>query len=88
MHRPNVILLAIDSMRWDRIGRNGYSRPVTPNIDAMMSRSIYCQTTYILSPSTVGAFPSLMTVVRFSQFNAEKEIPVHNFYLHDMKDQD
>lgn len=64
MKAPNVILLTVDSMRWDRVGRNGYARPVTPEIDAMMSKSISCSRSYSLCPSTTGAFPSIMTSSR------------------------
>lgn len=60
----NVILLSIDSFRWDRIGRNGYQRPLTPEIDNILAHSIYCNQTYTLSPSTTGAFPSIMTSTR------------------------
>ena len=60
----NVILLSVDSMRWDRLGRSGSVRPLTPEMDAMMARSVYCSSTYTLSPSTTGAFPSIMTSTR------------------------
>ena len=57
----NVILLTVDSLRWDHISRNGYNRILTPEIDSMMSKSMFCDSTYTLCSSTAGAFPSIMT---------------------------
>ncbi len=33
--RPNIIMIGSDTLRADRLGVNGYSRPLTPNIDAL-----------------------------------------------------
>lgn len=37
---PNVLLVVIDSLTTRRMGYLGYSRPVTPNIDRLASRSM------------------------------------------------
>ncbi len=36
----NVIIIASDSLRADHLSCNGYERPVSPNIDALASRSV------------------------------------------------
>jgi arylsulfatase A-like enzyme len=37
---PNVLLIVIDSLTTRRMGYMGYSRPITPNIDRIASRSM------------------------------------------------
>lgn len=36
--RPNIIMIGSDTLRADRLGVNGYSRPLTPNIDALAAQ--------------------------------------------------
>lgn len=33
--QPNIVMIGSDTLRGDRLGVNGYSRPLTPNIDAL-----------------------------------------------------
>lgn len=33
--RPNILLIGSDTLRADRLGVNGYTRPLTPNIDGL-----------------------------------------------------
>lgn len=33
-HRPNIVLVVLDTHRWDRLGCYGYSRGTSPNLDA------------------------------------------------------
>lgn len=33
--QPNIIMIGSDTLRGDRLGVNGYARPLTPNIDAL-----------------------------------------------------
>lgn len=64
MRRQNVIFLTVDALRADRLSCGGYARPTTPNLDSMAHHAMYCEAAYTLSPSTAGAFPSLMTSSR------------------------
>jgi arylsulfatase A-like enzyme len=36
----NVIVVTIDTLRADRLGVYGYSRPTSPNIDALAARGM------------------------------------------------
>lgn len=64
MTEPNVILLTIDALRADRVTSNGYKLPTTPHLDMLLDNSISPTTNYSLCPSTIGAFPSIMTSTR------------------------
>ena len=39
--RPNVLILSIESLRWDHLGAAGYHRPVSPNLDQLIERGTY-----------------------------------------------
>ena len=58
--RPNILILASDSLRADRLGVNGYHRPTSPNIDALASRSINFQKCFTPIASTVESMTSMM----------------------------
>ncbi|MGI8603439.1 MAG: sulfatase family protein [Verrucomicrobiales bacterium] len=58
---PNILVLASDSLRADRLSCNGYSRPTSPNIDRLAARSVNC--TRMLTPiaSTLESVTTIMT---------------------------
>ncbi len=60
-NRPNILVLASDSLRGDHISANGYARPTTPNIDALAEKSV--NFTKCLTPiaSTVESLTSMST---------------------------
>lgn len=61
----NVVLITIDTLRWD-LGFAGYSRPITPRIDALAARSTVFERAYSLAsytgksvgPLLIGKYPS------------------------------
>jgi choline-sulfatase len=61
----NVLLLTVDTLRHD-LGFMGYPKPITPNIDALASRSVVFEQTYStasftpksLGPLHIGRYPS------------------------------
>ena len=59
---PNVLIISIESLRWDHLGIAGYSRPVSPNIDALASHGVYFRHAYAQSswtrPSVASTFTS------------------------------
>lgn len=58
---PNVLILASDSLRADRLSCNGYSRPTSPNIDKLAAESV--NFTKAMSPiaSTLESMTTIMT---------------------------
>jgi arylsulfatase A-like enzyme len=57
----NIILLGIDTLRYDHLGYTGYSRPTSPHIDALASKSMVFRNCFSQSYSTAPSFMSLMT---------------------------
>lgn len=60
MEKPNIILITIDSLRADHLGCYGYSRPTSPNIDALAGESILFLNAFSNGPNTPHAFPAIM----------------------------
>ncbi len=58
---PNVILLAIDTLRWDRLSSYGYRRPTSPHIDALAAAGVRFEVCVSPTNWTVPAFASLFT---------------------------
>jgi arylsulfatase len=58
----NVLIISIDSLRWDHLGVAGYHRPVTPNIDSLAGRGVYFTRAYSqgswTKPSIAATFVS------------------------------
>ncbi|UCC22580.1 MAG: sulfatase [Planctomycetota bacterium] len=59
--RPNIILISIDTLRWDHLGCYGYERNTTPNIDEFAKESLFFEDAYSPWPVTVPALNSMMT---------------------------
>ena len=59
--RPNVLVLASDSLRADRLSCNGYSRPTSPNIDRLAERSVNFTRMFTPIASTLESMTSVMT---------------------------
>ena len=60
-HGPNIIVLAADSFRHDRLGTSGYFRHVTPNIDKLCSDGVVLDNARTSFPRTFPAIISLLT---------------------------
>lgn len=57
----NVVFILVDTLRADRIGAYGYSRPTTPNIDALASQGIVFKHVLSQSSWTKSSMASLWT---------------------------
>ena len=58
---PNIILIAVDTLRPDRLGCYGYSRTKTPNIDGLAEDGVLFRNTIAQVPLTLPSFCSMMT---------------------------
>jgi arylsulfatase A-like enzyme len=67
----NVLIIALDATRADRLGVAGYGRPagrsLTPNLDALAKRGAYFRRVWAQAPNTPRSFPSFVT----SQYPSE-----------------
>lgn len=70
--KPNILLIAVDTLRADHLGAFGYERNTTPNIDELVEKSLAFSRAYAPSPWTkpsvasihTGLFPTAHTVER------------------------
>ncbi|MBW2287471.1 MAG: sulfatase [Deltaproteobacteria bacterium] len=64
---PNVVMIVIDTLRADRLGSYGYSRPTSPNIDALARESCLFENAVSQSSWTGPSIASLFTSMYPSQ---------------------
>ena len=58
---PNVVLISIDSLRWDHVGCYGYRRETTPNIDSLAAEGVTFHQALSTSSWTLPAHMSLLS---------------------------
>ncbi len=67
----NILIIALDATRADRLGVAGYGRPpghsLTPNVDALARRGAYFRRVWAQAPNTPRSFPVFVT----SQYPSE-----------------
>ena len=59
--RPDMVLVVIDTLRADHVGAYGYSRPATPNLDALAAEGVLFERAYANASWTLPSFASLLT---------------------------
>ena len=59
--RPNVVLIVVDTLRADRLGCYGHSRPTSPRLDALARRGTLFARAYAPSPWTIPSTAALFT---------------------------
>jgi arylsulfatase A-like enzyme len=57
----NLLLIAIDSLRADRLSCYGYPRPITPHIDRLASQGVLFERNYSPHIPTTSAYASMLT---------------------------
>src|SRR3954470_15420774 len=61
MSKPNILLIAIDSLRADRLSCYGYHRLTTPHIDRFAAESVLFENTFSAHIPTTSAYASMLT---------------------------
>ncbi len=59
--RLNIVLVAIDTLRADRVGSYGYQRNTTPHIDALAKQAVVFENGWAHAPSTRYSMPAMVT---------------------------
>jgi arylsulfatase A-like enzyme len=60
--RPNVLLLSIDTLRPDRLGTYGYTRPTSPALDARLTAGgVVFENAWSQSPKTTPSHMTMLT---------------------------
>lgn len=60
-HRPNLILITVDSLRADHLGVYGYHRPTSPGIDAFANEAVVVSDGIAQAPYTKASIATLLT---------------------------
>lgn len=55
----NLVVLLVDTLRWDHLGVGGYDRDTSPNIDAIARDGTVFAQTYATSPHTPRSIPAI-----------------------------
>ena len=58
---PNIVLIAIDSLRPDHLGCYGYHRPTSPAIDALAAESVVFDNAFAAGIPTMPSFTTIYT---------------------------
>ncbi len=81
--RPwNIIFIMADTLRADHLGFMGYSKPTSPNLDALAAESLVFRRHYTSSPTTAFALATMFTgwyptQVRWEATDAPKDFAIH-----------
>nr|WP_228530947.1 MULTISPECIES: sulfatase [Myxococcaceae] len=59
--RPNLLILASDGLRPDHLSGNGYARPTSPNLDALMAHGTRFSDAVVQLPRTAPSWATLLT---------------------------
>lgn len=59
--RPNVLVIAVDSLRPDRLSFAGHERSTTPKLDAYLRRSVYFENMHTSIARTTPSWTSILT---------------------------
>jgi len=60
-NKPNILLIAIDSLRADRLSSYGYHRQTTPHIDHFATEAVLFENTFSAYIPTTSAYASMLT---------------------------
>ena len=55
----NLIVLLVDTLRWDHLGVAGYDRDTSPRIDQLAAESVVFSNAYATSPHTPRSIPAI-----------------------------
>ncbi len=61
INTPNVVLIVVDTLRFDHLGCYGYDVDTSPAIDRFASEAIFFQRAYSTAPWTLPSVASMMT---------------------------
>jgi arylsulfatase A-like enzyme len=68
---PTIVLVVLDTARWDRFGCYGYERPTTPTVDALAADGLRVERMIANGPWTLPSHGSLFTGLYPSQHGSQ-----------------
>jgi len=82
----NVLVIFIDTLRYDRLGISGYKRAgksLTPRLDALADQSVVFRRAFAQAPNTPRSVPSFLTSRYPSQLKVDKKFKNYATVLDD-----
>lgn len=58
---PDILVVTVDTLRYDRLSINGYARPLTPNLDRLLASGARFDQTRVVEPLTAPSLISTFT---------------------------
>lgn len=74
---PNILLIVVDTLRWDFISAYGFPHALTPNIDALAREGVLYENAISASPWTTPSHASLFT----GQYPSRNGVDGRNIFL-------
>jgi arylsulfatase A-like enzyme len=59
--KPNVLLIAVDTLRADHLGAYGFRGDISPHVDALARRGVRLERYTTVVPTTLASFTSMLT---------------------------
>ena len=59
--KPNIVLVVLDALRFDRMGSSGYKPALTPSLDRFAKEGANCSSNYSVGCPTQMAMPGIFT---------------------------
>lgn len=72
--RWNIVLITLDTVRWDHTTLSGYARPTTPNLGALGGKATVFTRCWSQAPQTKSSMPSLLTGRYTSEVYRSKDL--------------
>ncbi len=76
--RHNLVVIIVDTLRWDALGYAGYKRPTSPNIDKLAARALIFDNAYSVSSKTPTAVPPILA----SRYPSEMPRSYNHFVIY------
>jgi len=74
---PDIVLVSIDGLRWDRTGLGAHDRPTTPNLDRLADEGVVFDFAFSQSNESAWSHASLLT----GKYPSEVARPLYATYL-------
>ena len=59
--RPDILVITVDTLRYDRLSIHGYHRPTSPHLDALLEKSARFDQARVVEPLTGPSMASMLT---------------------------
>ncbi len=59
--RPDVVIVTVDTLRFDRLSLYGYTRPTTPHLDRLLAAGVHFTQARVAEPLTAPSMVSMIT---------------------------